>query len=117
MEIFSVFLFLLNVNFIYSASGLIFQLTPYDRACFAEYFADKTLVIFDITTNTTEVEIKITNPEETYNHEDRGKLEYKHAFTTFAGGNHDICIINYSYTETAEIHFSMKPQGLLSCIN
>jgi hypothetical protein len=89
------------------ASNLIFHLDSYETSCFSEYFADKTLVIIEVHSNTTSSEVKVTTPDSAYNFLQRDKNEYKHAFTTYSGGDYEICIMNTG-RDIIEVMFNMK---------
>ena len=74
--------------------------------CFSEYFPDKTLVIYEISSPASNNKYVITNPK-------KGIIEQKtdsnflYPFTTYEGGVYELCITNLG-NEPSDIEFSLK---------
>ena len=91
-----------------SVTNLILYLEPQEEICLHEYLADKTLVIYDLNFNTTNANVKISDPEEKVLAEKERVMEFKEAFTTFSGGYYEICISNKDREHVSEVIFTMR---------
>jgi hypothetical protein len=104
--IFSVFLISLNLT--YQITSLMVNLGPQEEQCLHEYFSDKTLVIYEIFANITDINIKITDPEEKVLYEKSNEPNFKQAFTTYVGGYFECCFWNRHHTEVGQFTFSLR---------
>ena len=83
-----------------------FFLPPNVDECFSEYFPDKTLVIYEISSPVSNNKYVITNPK-------KGIIEQKtdsnflYPFTTYEGGVYELCITNLG-NEPSDVEFSLK---------
>ena len=82
-----------------------FKLRRLDENCFSEYFPDKTLVIYKITSTSekTRFQLRFENEIKV------SKLtkELLLPFTTFEGGDYEMCITGLD-KNISEIHFTLK---------
>lgn len=92
---------------LHKSSHLNFNLEPNEKICLDEHFSDKTLIIFEIHSNST-VNLRIRNPNQDiiYNQEDQNK--HKHSITTSKGGYFETCIQNKNKNDSANINFILK---------
>ena len=74
--------------------------------CFSEYFPDKTLVIYEIVSPSSNNKYVITNPKKGIV-EEKTSGDFLYPFTTYEGGVYELCITNLA-NEVSEIDFSLK---------
>ena len=74
--------------------------------CFSEYFPDKTLVIYEIVSPTSNNKYVITNPKKGII-EEKTDASFTYPFTTYEGGVYELCITNLA-NEVSDIEFSLK---------
>jgi hypothetical protein len=96
------------INFSLQITSIKFYFEPQERECFYEYFSDKTLVIFEASSNTTDTGFKVIDPDDKDIGEKRKVTEYKEAFTTYSGGYYGLCIFNSAREEIAEVRISIR---------
>ena len=53
----------LSSNLYKCVSNLLFDLQSFEEQCIYEYFSDKTLVIYSISSSSTATNLKITDPD------------------------------------------------------
>lgn len=86
-------------------STLSFNIEPQTEQCLMEYFPDKTLVIYDISSNTTNLGIVIKTISKILLEETTGELKYP--FTTYFEGYYEACMRN-KHNRTARVTLSIK---------
>ena len=74
--------------------------------CFSEYFPDKTLVIYEISSPASNNKYVITNPKKGII-EEKTDASFIYPFTTYEGGVYELCITNLA-NEVSDIEFSLK---------
>ena len=102
------FFFFLNILLLISCQQSIFRfnLEPNIEECFSEYFPDKTLVIFEVSSDEGKCRYVLTNPKKVVV-EDKQSVDYTYPFTTYEGGVYEICITNLE-RKKLEILFALK---------
>ena len=103
------FLLLINILILSKCqeSKFKFTLPPNIQECFSEYFPDKTLVIYEISSpESKNSHFVLKNPKLGIQEEKNG-VNFHYPFTTYEGGVFEICITNME-KENSEIHFSVK---------
>ena len=83
-----------------------FFLPPHVEECFSEYFPDKTLVIYEIVSPTSNNKYVVTNPKKGII-EEKTDASFTFPFTTYEGGVFELCITNLA-NEVSDIEFSLK---------
>lgn len=83
-----------------------FSLNPKEEECLFDYFADKTLVIYEVFTNETNIKVKLMSPEQKQITNETTTF-FKYPFTTYSGGYYQICIQNVGDKDTF-INFILK---------
>ncbi len=83
-----------------------FSLEPKGEECFSEYFPDKTLVIYEISSFEVKNKYKLINPKKAIV-EEKEDNSFNYPFTTYEGGVYEICITNVEQNP-ADIQFSVK---------
>ena len=74
--------------------------------CCSEYFRDKTLVIYEISSPASNNKYVITNPKKGII-EEKTDASFIYPFTTYEGGVYELCITNLA-NEVSDIEFSLK---------
>ena len=108
-KFFSYKIFLLIISLYLTScqvSHFSFNLEPNIEECFSEYFPDKTLVIYEITSSEGKCRFVLTNPKKE-SVEDKQQVDFSYPFTTYEGGVYEICITNMDKA-AHEIIFSLK---------
>jgi hypothetical protein len=105
---YSFLVFTLMINFSLQITSIKFYFEPQERECFYEYFSDKTLVIFEASSNSTDTGFKVIDPDDKDIGEKRKVTEFKEAFTTYSGGYYGLCIFNSAREEIAEVRISIR---------
>lgn len=103
----NIFILLILINYTLQATSLIFFLSPGEDVCLHEYFTDKTLALYEITSNSTDTNIKIKDPKENILY-DADTNSLKQPITISNGGYYESCILNKQRGDYAEISFSLK---------
>lgn len=85
-----------------------FTIERQDTICLHEYLSDKTLIVYEIYSDQAETRYTITNPDGVVTLDKQNTKQFKESFTTYTGGYYEICIINNSAQEQANIEFDMK---------
>jgi hypothetical protein len=91
----------------FQLNNFSFTLDKSDRMCLHEYLSDKTLVIYEIYSDTVDIRYTITNPDGEVLFDKQNTKQFKESFTTYSGGYFEICL-NNSSNESAKIDFDMK---------
>lgn len=84
---------------------LSFNLAPNQEECLSEYFPEKTLVIYDISSNITTLRIVIKTAEKEIAKKTGDSL--KHPFTTYTEGYYEACMENMEKIN-AKVTFGLK---------
>ena len=87
-------------------SSFRFSLETKVEECFSEYFPDKTLVIYEISSPASNNKYVITNPKKGII-EEKTDASFIYPFTTYEGGVYELCITNLA-NEVSDIEFSLK---------
>jgi hypothetical protein len=82
-------------------------LKPGEIDCILEYFSDRTLVIYDLKANSTDIQFKVFDPEEHLLHQAENTDKFKYPFTTFNGGYYKLCSYNNN-KEFIKIEYKLK---------
>ena len=109
LKFFNYFLFIIINSIIITScqeSRFKFILESKLEECFSEYFPDKTLVIFEITSPSSENKYRLINPKKSVV-EEKESDNFNYPFTTYEGGVYEICITNLD-NKPNEIDFSVK---------
>jgi len=103
------FFFILSCLFFLSngqESSFKFNLPSKTEECLSEYFPDKTLVIFEISSTGNKIMFALKNPKMEIQ-EQKNNDTFNYPFTTVEGGQYEICMYN-TEKQIAEINFSVK---------
>jgi hypothetical protein len=100
-------LFLFLLGFSLQTSQLYLHIAPKEKECIYEFFADKTLVIFDIQSNSTTTRVYVQDSEQKVMWNAHSLLEYHYSFTTFSGGYSAVCMLNTG-DRHAQFNFNLK---------
>lgn len=98
-------LFILTEFIVGQESTLKFNIAPQTEQCLMEYFPVKTLVIYEISSNTTNLGILIKTVANILLQETTGELKYP--FTTYFEGYYESCLRNKN-RKTARVTLSIK---------
>ena len=115
--VFNIKYLILMIMIIYSHSikSFYFHLDPNENLCFSDYFADNTLgiytfyyvVLYSIATNST-VTVSIVDKYNQTLIEKKDETKFKYSFTTFDGGDYNICVHNNMAYENTRVNLNMK---------
>ena len=109
LKFFNYFLFIIINSLILTScqeSRFKFMLDSKIEECFSEYFPDKTLVIYEISSPGSKNKYRLINPKKAVV-EEKENSDFNHPFTTYEGGVYEICITNLE-NKPNEIEFSVK---------
>lgn len=84
---------------------LSFYLEPNQEECLSEFFPEKILVIYDITSNITTLRIEIKTLDKEITKKTGSSL--KHPFTTYSEGYYEACMENME-NKLAKVTFGLK---------
>ena len=108
MKLFAIIGLLCVINYTLCVSNFVLHLNEGEELCLDEYFSDKTLVIYEISTEKNNVHVKIYDPSDKVVYSQNNIKRFKESFTTFNGGYYQACIQNENYNEEVEVNFDLK---------
>lgn len=106
MKLFIIITMLIKTFICYS--NFNFTLQKKEKLCFHEHYSDQTLLIISVNSiNDNNLNVFIRDPDQKKDKELHGVKNYKESFTTYKGGNYEVCIINTERKE-AEVRLEIK---------
>jgi hypothetical protein len=84
-----------------------FNLQAKDKECFHDYYPDKTLIVVDVKSEQGEMSLFMRDPSNKKVFEKTSVINMKDSFTTYTGGNYEVCILNGN-TFDIKIDFELK---------
>jgi hypothetical protein len=99
---------LLNFSVIFSMSNFSFKLEGKEKLCLHDYYPDQTLVTFSVDSNIADSFSIVVRDHDAKKLLEKKTLQFfKDSFTTFSGGNYEICILN-EINDIISLNFEAK---------
>ena len=81
-------------------SNYIFRLEKGEKECLQDFFPSKTLVIYEIVSNISQIQFTLTQKVDSLQLSKINDYSFKYPFTTYQQGYYEICIYNYDIKAT-----------------
>jgi hypothetical protein len=88
-------------------SNYIFRLEKGEKECLQDFFPSKTLVIYEIVSNISQIQFTLTQKVDSLQLSKINDYSFKYPFTTYQQGYYEICIYNYDIKATY-IYYNLK---------
>ena len=88
-------------------SNYIFRLEKGEKECYQNFFPSKTLVIYEIVSNISQIQFTLTQKVDSLQLSKINDYSFKYPFTTYQQGYYEICIYNYDIKATY-IYYNLK---------
>ena len=94
------------ITYSLSYSNFNFSLQRKEKLCFHEYYSDQTLLIISVNSlSDSNLNVFVRDPDQKKDKEQHNIKSYKESFTTYKGGNYEVCIIN---TERKDVEVMLE---------
>ena len=88
-------------------SNYMFRLEKGEKECLQDFFPSKTLVIYEIVSNISQIQFTLTQKVDSLQLSKINDYSFKYPFTTYQQGYYEICIYNYDIKATY-IYYNLK---------